>query len=141
MATSKRKSRRQRREQPCRSARLGALLLKLHHGLRKVELCRRELKELGFSDRRWQEIVNDVNPDMRFAVRPRLLDAILDFLESAAEPVPREVLARELTAQGAGLLLRVRHSIAANLRNKSLASFPGDKIGLPEWKKDARGSR
>ena len=139
MANRKRKPR--RRQQACRSARLGALLLKLHHGLRKVELCRRELKELGFSDRRWQEIVNDVNPEMRFAVRPRLLDAIVDFLESAAEPVPREVLTRELTAQGAGLLLRVRHSIATNLRNKSLALYPDDKIGLPEWKRDVRGSR
>jgi hypothetical protein len=140
MATSRRKQSRRRREQACRAARIGALLLDLHHGLRKVEQCRRALKQLGFSPQRWQEIVNDVSPELRFAVRPRLLDEIVNYLESAAEPVRRDVLVRELAEQGAGLLLRVRHSVAAHLRNRSLALFPDDKIGLPEWKNDVRGS-
>ena len=141
MATSRGKKRpRRRRESAGQSARIGKLLLDLHHALRRVERCRQTLKRLGFPDRRWQEIVNDVNPELRFALRPKLLDAMVDYLESAAEPVDREVLASELTAQGAGLLLRVRHSIAINVRNRRLALFPGDKIGLPEWKKEVQES-
>jgi hypothetical protein len=139
--THKKRSRRQRRNSACRSTRIGALLLDLHSALRRVELCRRALNNMGFSQRRWQEIVNDLDPDLRFLVRPKLLDAIVSYLDSAAEPVCRDVLVRELTAQGAGLLLRVEHSIAANLRNQSLVLYPDDKIGLPEWKTSIQGPR
>jgi hypothetical protein len=136
MATGRRKQSRRRREQGCRAARIGDLLLDLHQGLRKIEECRRELKDLGFSHERWQEIVNDVDPELRFGLRPKMLDEIVKYLQGAAEPVRRDVLVRELAAQGAGLVVRVRQSIAAHLRNKSLTLFPDDKIGLPAWKKD-----
>jgi hypothetical protein len=140
MATGRRKQSRRRREQAGRAERIGDLLLDLHQGLRKIEECRRELKDLGFSRERWQEIVNDVDPELRFAMRPKLLDEIVKYLESAAEPVRRDVLVRELAAQGGGLVLRVRQSVAAHLRGKSLALFPGDRIGLPEWKSNIQSS-
>ena len=139
--SSRKKSPARRRRSMCAPARIGALLLSLHHALRRVERCRRTLVRAGFSEKRWQEIVNEVSPELRFALRPKLLDAIVYYLETAGEPVGRELLVRELTAQGAGLWVHVRQSIAANLRNKSLVLYPDDKIGLPEWRKEGQFQR
>jgi len=44
------------------AARVGPLLLDLSDALREVERCRIALKAMGYSQKRWQEIVNDVNP-------------------------------------------------------------------------------
>lgn len=140
MAESTGEKRPRRGKRGCDSKRVGQVLLQVHQALRKLENCRRYLRGAGFSERRWLEIINDVNPELRFAMRPRLLDEIVEYLDTAGQPVARDLLVRELAAQGAGLLVRVRHCIAVNLRNKSLALFPGDRIGLPEWKKSVEES-
>jgi hypothetical protein len=116
------------------SAKIGAVLLELQNALQRAERCRRTLKRLGFSQRRWLEIVHDVNPDLRFAVRSKMLDAIVAYLERAAAPVSRDILVHDLLAQGAGALHRIRQSVTANLRRGNLVLCPEDKIGLPEWR-------
>lgn len=117
------------------AARIGALLLDLSNAVRRAERCRRKLNDLGYSPRRWQEIVKEVNPELRFMVRPKMLDAIIACLRDAGEPVDREALVRQLNSQGAGALQRIRHSITGNLRSGDLAIYPGRKIGLPRWRK------
>jgi len=42
-----------------------------------------------------------------------------------------------LNAQGAGIPQRIKQSIAHNLRSGYLMLYPGNKIGLPDWKKIA----
>jgi hypothetical protein len=116
---------------------IGALLLDLRNALQQAERCRLALKALGYSQARWQEIVRDVDPEMRFALRPQILDAIIMYLQSAGGPVNRQELVRDLNAQGAGIPQRIKRSIAHNLRSGYLMLYPGSKIGLPDWKKIA----
>ncbi|HEX3585211.1 MAG TPA: hypothetical protein VH024_04410 [Candidatus Angelobacter sp.] len=116
---------------------VGALLLDLRNALQQAERCRLALKTLGFSQARWQEIVRDVDPDLRFALRPQVLDAIIMYLQSVGQPVHRQELVRTLNAQGAGIPQRIKQSITQNLRSGYLMLYPGNKIGLPDWKKIA----
>src|SRR5438876_6234194 len=118
-----------------RVAKVGAVLLALRNAVRRAERCRRLLKQCGFSERRWQEIVKDVDPELRFMVRPQILDAIVAQLKSVGKPVGRKELERKLSAQGAGSFERIRQSITASLRSGKLALFGQEKIGMPEWKK------
>ena len=116
---------------------IGALLLDLRNALQQAERCRLALKALGYPQARWQEIVRDVDPEMRFALRPQILDAIIMYLQSAGEPVHRQQLLRDLIARGAGIQQRIKQSIAHNLRSGYLVPYPRNKIGLPDWKKIA----
>jgi hypothetical protein len=116
------------------AARVGPLLLKLSKALRDVERCRITLKAMGFSQKRWQEIVNDVNPELRFVLRAQMLDPIVTYLKSVGKPVERNQLQRALYNQGAGPMQRIRQSITTNLRAGNLTLHPGNKVGLPAWK-------
>ena len=113
---------------------VGPLLLDLHNALQRAERCRVALLRLGYSRERWQEIVRDVNPELRFVLSPRLLDRTITYLESVGRPLSRKSLTRALHLQGAGTLQRIRQSITSNLRSGNLARFPGYKVGLPAWK-------
>jgi hypothetical protein len=113
---------------------VGAVLLDLRNGLQQVERCRLVLRALGYSQVRWQEIVRDVNPELRFALRPQILDAIITHLQSVGGPVNRQELVRDLNAQGAGIPQRIKRSITHNLRSGYLMLYTGNKVGLPEWK-------
>jgi hypothetical protein len=119
------------------AASVGPLLLTLCNALREVERCRIALKAMGYSQKRWQEIVNDVNPELRFIVRGQMLDPIVAYLKSAGKPMERNRLARALYNQGAGPMQRIRQSITINLRAGNLTLHPGNKVGLPAWKKAA----
>jgi len=112
----------------------GTLLLDLHNALRRAERCRVALLSLGYSREHWQEIVRDVNPELRFVLSPRLLDRTIAYLESIGRPLSRKSLAHTLHLQGAGTLQRIRQSITLNLRSGNLAHFPDYKVGLPAWK-------
>jgi hypothetical protein len=114
---------------------IGAALLKLRNALMRAEQCRQMLNQQDFSHERWMEIVTDVHPDLRFMVRPQILDAILKKIQSAGKPVSRAALARELVAQKVGTIERVRHCIITSLRTGKLSLFANNTIGLPEWKK------
>jgi hypothetical protein len=116
------------------AARVGPLLLTLCKALREVERCRIALKAMGFSQKRWQEIVNDVNPELRFVLRAQMLDPIVAYLKSVGKPVERNRLQRALYAQGVGPMQRIRQSITTNLRAGNLTLHPGNKVGLPAWK-------
>ena len=113
---------------------VGAVLLDLRNALQQAERCRLALKALGYSQARWQEIVRDVNPELRFALRPQVLDAIITHLQSVGGPVNRQELVRDLNAQGAGIPQRIKRSITQNLRSGYLMLYTGNKVGLPEWK-------
>jgi hypothetical protein len=119
------------------AARVGPLLLTLSEALREIERCRIALKTMGFSQKRWQEIINDVNPELRFVLRSQMLDAIIAYLKSAGKPVEKNRLTRALYAQGAGPMQRIRQSITINLRAGNLTLHPGNRVGLPAWKKAA----
>lgn len=112
----------------------GPLLIDLHNALQQAERSRLALLSLGYSREYWQEIVRDVNPDLRFVLSPRLLDRTITYLESVGRPLSRKSLTRTLYLQGAGTLQRIRQSITSNLRSGNLAHFPGYKVGLPAWK-------
>jgi hypothetical protein len=112
---------------------VGPLLLDLHNALQRAERCRVALLRLGYSREHWQEIVRDVNPELRFVLSPRLLDRTITYLESVGRPLSRKSLTRALHLQGAALQ-RIRQSITSNLRSGNLAHFPGYKVGLPAWK-------
>ena len=116
---------------------VGALLLDLRNALQQAERCRLALKALGYSQARWQEIVRDVNPELRFALRPQILDAIITHLQSVGAPVHRQELVRDLNAQDAGIPQRIKQSITQNLRSGYLMLYPRNKVGLPDWKKIA----
>jgi hypothetical protein len=116
---------------------IGKTLLDLSKALRKAEKCRRTLTKAGFSHQRWQEIVNDVEPEFRFMVRPRVLDAIVVYLHSVRGSVPRELLIDHLCSQSVGTIQRLRQSITINLRSGKLIVDRQNKIGLPEWKHNA----
>ena len=112
---------------------VGVILLELHHALRTAERCRVTLRLLGYTQKRWQEIVKDVNPELRFMLHPQILDYIITYLQSAGKPVSRKALAQILNAQGAGQLMRIKQAITANLRSGNLKLFGENKIGLPAW--------
>lgn len=114
---------------------VGPLLLDLHDALQRAERCRVALLSVGYSRENWQEIVRDVNPELRFVLSPRLLDSTITYLESVGRPLSRKALTRALQLQGAGSLQRIRQSITSNLRSGNLAHFPDYKVGLPAWKK------
>lgn len=122
---------------PSAAASVGPILLNLCNALREVERCRIALKAMGFPHQRWQEIVNDVNPELRFVLRAQTLDAIVAYLKSAGKPVERNRLARALYAQAAGPIQRIRQSITTNLRAGQLTLHSGNRVGLPAWKKKA----
>jgi hypothetical protein len=113
---------------------VGAILLDLHSALRKAERCRILLRQMGYSEKRWQEIVQDVNPELRFMLRPQILDAIIIHLRSVGNPVNRKTLAQALHAQGAAPLVRIKQTITVHLRSGNLKLFGENKIGLPGWK-------
>ena len=119
------------------AASVGPLLLTLCNALQEVERCRIALRAMGYSQKRWQEIVNDVNPELRFVLRAQMLDPIVAYLKSVGKPVERNRLARALYAQAAGPMQRIRQSITANLRTGNLTLYPGNKVGLPSWKNTA----
>jgi len=112
----------------------GPLLLDLHDALQRAERCRVALLGLGYSRENWQEIVRDVNPELRFVLSPQLLDRTITYLESVGRPLSRKSLTRALHLQGAGTLQRIRQSITSNLRSGNLAHCPDYKVGLPAWK-------
>jgi hypothetical protein len=120
------------------AARVGPLLHTLSEALREVERCRIALKAMGYSQKRWQEIVNDVNPELRFVLRGQMLDPIVAYLKSVGKPVERNRLARALYAQAAGPIQRIRQSITMNLRVGNLTPHSGNKVGLPAWKNRAK---
>ena len=113
---------------------VGAILLHLRNALRQAERCRLALSRLGYSRQRWQEIVNEVDPELRFMVRPKTLDTIIAYLRSEGEPVDREALVGALSAQRPGEARRIRQSITASLHNQKLLLYGVDRIGLPEWR-------
>jgi hypothetical protein len=115
------------------AANVGVILLELHHALRTAERCRVTLRLLGYSQKRWQEIVREVDPDFRFMVRPQILDHVITYLQSVGSPVGRKKLAAVLNSQGAGQLMRIKQAITANLRSGNLKRFGGNKVGLPTW--------
>jgi hypothetical protein len=119
------------------AASVGPLLLSLSNALQEVERCRIALKAMGFPRNRWQEIVNDVNPELRFVVRGQMLDLIVAYLKSAGKPVERNRLVRVLHNQAAGPMQRIRHSISTNVKAGNLTLHSGNKVGLPAWKKTA----
>lgn len=116
----------------CPGAKIGPVLLDLHDAIRRAQQCRQTLHTLGISRKQWMEIVQDVDPDMRFLARPQELDVVIVLLEKAGKPLDREVLVRALLVQG-GSSRQVRDCLQGYLRNGSLKLHPGDKIGLPEW--------
>src|SRR5262249_43135416 len=83
------------------AANVGALLLDLRNALQQAERCRLALRDLGYTHERWQEIVKDVDPELRFVLRPQILDAIIIRLQSVGKPVKRQTLVRDLNIQGA----------------------------------------
>jgi hypothetical protein len=133
--TQKRRFNRRKRRNS--GACIGAVLLNLSKAVRKAEKCRRTLAKLRFSHKRWQEIVNDVDPEFRFMVRPKLLDAILVYLHSVREPVNRESLVDHLSKQSIGTIQRIRQSITINVRSGKLTEDRQNKIGLPQWNERA----
>lgn len=122
---------------------VGAILLALRNALRRAERCRLELDRMGYSRQQWQEIVREVDPELRFMVRPKTVDAIMGYLRSEGKPVARESLVRILSRQRVAEARRIRQSITANLQNQKLVLYGGKRIGLPEWKykSGARGEK
>lgn len=110
----------------------GKLLLDLRDALHRAKRCRVALSGLGYSREEWQEIVKDIDPELRFVLRPQLFDAILVYLESVGKPVSKAALVRALFALGTGTPQRIRQSITLNLRCGNLRPYPGNKIGLPQ---------
>jgi hypothetical protein len=126
------------RRGPCPGTKIGTVLLDLHDAIRSAQQCRQTLHALGISRKEWLEIVQDVDPDMRFMARPQVLDIIVALLEKAGKPLGREALVRTLLVQGAGSSRQVRFCIHGYLRYGSLTLHRGDKIGLPEWSTTSR---
>ena len=120
------------RRSPCSGAKIGTVLLALHDAIRSAQQCRQTLHALGISRKEWLEIVQDVDPGLRFMARPQALDAIVALLEKAGKPLDREELVQTLLVQG-GSSRQVRYCIHGYLRNGSLTLYRDDKIGLPEW--------
>lgn len=125
-----------RREGAPLAASVGSVLLELSDALRRAERCRLALKRMGFSQRRWQEIVRDVDQELRFGLRPQVLDEIVAYLLSVGEPVNRQELVRDLNLHGAGTMQRIQQAITINLRSGNFTLHAGNMIGLPAWKKN-----
>lgn len=121
------------------AASVGPVLLTLRNALQQVEQCRIALQAMGYPQKRWQEIMRDVNPELRFVLQPKMLDSIIAYLKSVDKRVHRNKLARDLYAQGIGPLQRIRQSITTNLRSGNLTLDSRNKVGLPEWKKKQSG--
>lgn len=119
----------------------GKLLLDLRDALHRAKRCRVALSGLGYSREEWQEIVKDIDPELRFVLRPQLFDAVLVYLESVGKPVSKDALIRALFAQRAGTPQRIQHSITLNLRCGNLMLYPGNKIGLPRREKKQRAAK
>lgn len=117
---------------PCPGTKIGTVLLDLHDAIRSAQQCRQTLHALGISQKEWMEIVQEVDPDMRFLARPRGLDVIVALLQKAGKPLDREALVQTLLVQG-GSSRQARYRIHRYLRNGSLTLYRGDKIGLPKW--------
>ena len=117
-----------------RPPKIGAVLLDLRDALVTAERCRRALGKRQFSLERWLEIVRDIDPNLRFMVRPQILDAIVTYLQSAQEPPSRKVLVHELALQGVGTMGQIDHAMANHLRSGKLLRFADDTIGLPPEK-------
>ena len=115
----------------------GKLLLDLRDALHRAKRCRVALSGLGYSREEWQEIVSDIDPELRFVMRPQIFDAILVYLEYVGKPVSKDALVRELHAQAAATPQRIRQSITLNLRCGNLLLHPGNKIGLPARRKES----
>lgn len=109
---------------------IGKVLLDLRDALRKAERCRRALAGYGVSRRRWQEIVRDIDPNLRFMARPQLLDAVITYLESLTEPVEIDNLVTDLHERGAGTAERIRQVIRMNLGAGRLERHPENRIAL-----------
>jgi len=120
------------------AASVGPILLTLRNALQQVERCRIVLQSMGYSQKRWQEIVNDVNPELRFVLQSQMLDPIIAYLKSVGKPVNRNKLTRDVYAQAAGPLQRIRQSITTNLRSGKLTLHYGNKVGLPEWTEEKK---
>lgn len=120
------------RHSPCPGAKIGTVLLDLHDAIRSAQQCRQTLHAVGISRKEWLELVQDVDPGMRFLARPQMLDVIVAVLEKAGKPLGRETLVRTLLTQG-GSARQIRYCIHGYLRNGSLTLCRDDKIGLPEW--------
>ena len=120
------------REKEVRQGRIGMVLLDLRSAILKAERCRRTLTFYGLSDRRWLEIVKDIDPNLRFMARPQEMDAIVVYLESAGEPVTRSQLVNEMAQRGIGTMERIRQVIRFNLQTGKLKLFPDHRIGLPK---------
>lgn len=116
------------------AARAGELLLDLRDALYRAKRCRIALTGLGYSSEQWQRIVKDIDPELRFMLRPQLFDSILVYLESVGKPVSKDAVVRALYAQSAGTPQRIRQSITLNLRCGNLRPYPGNRIGLPQWR-------
>ena len=112
----------------------GKLLLDLRDALYRAKRCRVALSGMGYSREEWQGIVKDIDPELRFVMRPQVFDAILVYLEYVGKPVNKSELVRALHAQGAATPQRIRQSITLNLRCGNLVPYPGNKIGLPQWR-------
>src|SRR6478609_11342053 len=117
---------------------IGPLLLELRDALRRAERCRITLFRMGYSQKRWLEIVNEVNPELRFVLKSQMLDPIVTYLKSVGKPVNRSRLQRALYNQAAGPMQRIRQSITTNLRAGQLTLHSGNKVGLPGWEKTAK---
>src|SRR6478752_953879 len=85
---------------PGSGIKIGTVLLALHDAIRSAQQCRQTLHALGISRKQWLEIVQDVDPDLRFLARPQMLDVIVTLLQKAGKPLGREALLRTLIAQG-----------------------------------------
>ena len=109
----------------------GKLLLELRDALHRAKRCRVALSGLGYSREEWLGIVSDIDPELRFVMRPQIFDAILVYLEYVGKPVSKDALVSALFAQAAGTPQRIRQSITLNLRCGNLRPYPGNKIGLP----------
>jgi hypothetical protein len=126
------RERSERLERELQEGKLGTVLLDLRSGLLKIERSRRALTEYGLSQRRWLEIVKDIDPNLRFLVRPQVMDAIVVYLESVDGPVERTQLVNEMAARGVGTWERIRQIIRMNLQNGKLKLLAENKIGLPK---------
>lgn len=109
-------------------------MLELRDALHRAKRCRMALGGLGYSREQWQKIVKDIDPELRFMLRPQVFDAVLVYLESVGKPVSRDALIRTLHAQAAGTPQRIRQAITLNLRCGNLMSHPGNRVGLPQWR-------
>lgn len=134
MARKKRRARNgdRRIDKELKQGRIGEILLDIHRGIYLVERSRRALTRYGLSDRRWLEIVRDIDPNFRFMARPQEMDAIVTYLESVGEPVEKRQLVYEMAARGLGTLERIRQVIRINLKSGRLQHYAENRVGLPE---------